>query len=358
MPEKPNIFLLCGKTGGPFFPYIALKEVLKADNNLIFIGVKNSFEEQAVKDYKIEFLPVIKLSILTFKKTDLSEFIKNLYDTLKIFLFLFSSTFKSGSLLLKYKPKIIFTTGTFLNIPIISAVAFLRTIKIIKTKIIVHQQDPMPGIANRFAARFADKITCVFDYSLKYFPTAKIIFNPINPNLYKPEKSLLGVELKKFFENPKPVLLIFGGGSGSLAINTWVIENLDKLLEKYQVLHLTGVLRDEMVFPARQGYLAIKFLIEEMPIILSLASRVVCRAGLGSITELLFLQKEAFLIPLPDSHQEINSQTVENYFEILEENQKDIWLEKVLDNNWSKQKYEKNNIQKSLDEYYSEILSV
>jgi len=57
----------------------------------------------------------------------------------------------------------------------------------------------------------------------------------------------------------------------------------------------------------------------EMADALALADVVVCRAGLGTITELAALSKPAIVIPLPHSPQEANAAVVEGASVVLHE---------------------------------------
>jgi UDP-N-acetylglucosamine:LPS N-acetylglucosamine transferase len=55
---------------------------------------------------------------------------------------------------------------------------------------------------------------------------------------------------------------------------------------------------------------------------------VLCRAGLGSITELNYLQKPTFLVPIPNSHQELNAY-LSPQFVTLDQNQSNFWLGQI-----------------------------
>jgi len=125
------------------------------------------------------------------------------------------------------------------------------------------------------------------------------------------------------------LFLIFGGASGAEAINDWVISNLEHLTRRFNVLHLTGSLqRKHYQNVHSKNYLSLSELSDkEMKLALNLADVVLCRAGLNSISELLYLQKPAYLVPIPKSHQEVNAQVVKEYFYILEQENMPQWIE-------------------------------
>ena len=155
--------------------------------------------------------------------------------------------------------------------------------------------------------------------------------------------------LKNFVEEKtKPLLLIFGGGSGAVAINKWVFETIEELNKTFKILHLTGVLQQSGIYSLNnsQDYQAVDFLGLEMPYVLYHSDLVICRAGMSSITELLYLQKPAFLIPIPNSHQELNAKQVQTYFPTLRQQ---FTMTKSGKESWL------NNITKIYPEYFGRI---
>jgi UDP-N-acetylglucosamine:LPS N-acetylglucosamine transferase len=397
-----NAFYICGLTGGPFFPIPALIHHLP-ELNPILIGVKNSFEQKAAisSGLQILYLPEAKLSFLSFAKLPFWQYFLQVFVAIKaVFLLLFSFC-KCIYFLIKYQPAIVYSSGSFLAVPMIYATSFLNWLDLIHTKIIVHQQDPMVGLSNSLVAPKADLLTCLFEYSKKNnpkFAKAKIIPNPIVGELYKNESfedrglelfiknktiqneyddhnqvhyqelsgkkeessilltrvnqksvssKLLYMNSQDIIEiepNPdtkpiqpkpiiksstsnykKPLILIFGGGSGARDINNWVLKT-----KYYRVIHLTGILQKDQ-FPKIKNpdYCCRQIIIGDMPKLFFCADLVLCRAGLGSISQLLYLQKPAFLVPLPNSHQEVNAEQVSDKFFVLDAKGSDFWLEKL-----------------------------
>src|SRR5699024_3019132 len=67
----------------------------------------------------------------------------------------------------------------------------------------------------------------------------------------------------------KPIILIMGGSIGSLKINYVIRENLDHLLEKYQIIHICGTGNiDENIHV--EGYRQYEYVNEELKDILAL----------------------------------------------------------------------------------------
>lgn len=367
----------------------------------VIIGVKGGFEEKlaARENLKLEFLPEAKLEILSFRPnlTTLAgfrEFTNNLGATLRMILSLILSFVCSFWLIYKHHPVAILSSGSFLAIPVLWTATFFNWLNFReffgpKIKIITHQQDPLPGLASRLTFGLGTYQSCVFEYSRQFdgFKKAQVIPNPVDLNKF----DLMPIDIFNFLKikNPQtdpaqhlqktqvitdarqiksqlPILLIFGGGSGSLFLNRWVWANLAILSQHFRLIHLTGLLQNadncqSEVADQHPNYLAIVSLLEEMPVALRSAHLVICRAGLASISELLYLNKPAFLVPLPDSHQEINARIVADFFPTLEQKHSQDWLSQIL--NWPEtfQKIdypEPMAIRISLDKYYQQIYDI
>ena len=396
--NQANVFLLGGLTGGPLIPLLAISQNL-ANVNTTILGVKNSFESRYCLDshLAIKFLPKTKLNLLSFKNQSFYEIFLGFIDLFFSFFKLFFSFFIISYLLFRYKPKLILSCGSFLAVPVFWTTKFWKILGLLQTKLILHQQDPLPGLANKLTVPISDLVTCSFEYTknnYKAFKKANLIPNPIdytkfdnikNTKLENLLNQIQNKDLENFLkkvsiqENNKPILLIFGGGSGADFINAWVRDNLDELLECNIIIHLTGLTGQGQLEIEKNNennkdnYLLLDKLTADMPLALILANRVICRAGLSSITELNYLNKKAFLVPIPSSHQELNARLSSSKFTILEQKNVTLWLKQINSleykpipvftdglnlniNAKPKMEYlfrlDKNQIKLKLDEYY------
>jgi UDP-N-acetylglucosamine--N-acetylmuramyl-(pentapeptide) pyrophosphoryl-undecaprenol N-acetylglucosamine transferase len=367
-----NIFLIAGRTGGPFFPLPTIANNL-SDYEPIYIGVKGGFEQQAIAklNSKLEFLPDIRLTILSFKKEKLSETIANYFKVFLVVLKFIWALFKSFFLVIKYNPKMIYSTGSFLSIPIFIAAKIANFTRITKIKLVVHQQDPEPGLANKICSKWAHYNSCVFEYTKENFSdfkTATVIPNPVESSKYNQITDFYNNILKqnnpKLLDfvnqkNSKPLLFIFGGGSGSEDFNVWLTKNFEQAIKKFRIIHLTGLLQKTEVKLSHPDYFGSVALFTEMIAVMKLCDVVLCRAGLGSITELMLLQKPAFIVPLPSTHQELNAKLVSQYFQVLDQKDRPIWLQQIQDSYpkfFEKISYPSNKLtEKKLQSYYNEL---
>ncbi len=293
--KNKKIILSGGGTGGSVTPILAIsKELKKQDENIdfVFVGTKNGPERTLVasfEQFQIPFrcLPAGKLRrYLSFK---------NFSDILKII----SAFFKSFPLLLKEKPDLIISAGSFASVPLVYAAYILRI------PILIHQQDIRPGLANKLMAPLARVITVVFEKSLiDYGPKAVLTGNPLilPESYYWPEN--INTD---FFESEKKLLLCIGGGTGAKDLNELIYESKDYLKDACNIVHLSGKSKDGG-FESSDSYQVVDFLEHEK--VLSLIKRadlVISRCGLGVLTELSAFKKPAILIPMPKSHQEDNA---------------------------------------------------
>ena len=337
--NKKNIFLVAGRTGGPYFPIPKIISVLDQSNPII-IGVKNSFEERICKTEKLElvYLPEAKLNFLSFSKSNLADKLFGITDLIwNLIKFKFSFWICIFQLL-RYQPKLIYTTGSFLAVPLFFVAKVLNFLRLSNIKLVVHQQDPLVGLSNRICVKMADLRSSTFDYTknnFKDFQDSFLIQNPILESKFQPKTAWQNTQLQSFVNNSNfPTILIFGGGSGAKFMNDWVAENKEILTQEFNVVHLTGILQNgTSVETNLENFFSTQGVFEDMPQLLSSADFVLCRAGLGTISELEFLHKKAFLVPLPDSHQELNAELVQGKFVILEQKNSELWIRSILDKN-------------------------
>ena len=97
------------------------------------------------------------------------------------------------------------------------------------------------------------------------------------------------------YDKNKPFLLFFGGSLGSKNINKLVENSVDKILEKYNIIHITGKNNTNNI--NKKGYNKLEF-VDNIEDYFDLSDIVVCRGGANSIFEVLALCKPMLIIPL------------------------------------------------------------
>ncbi|MFH0956012.1 MAG: undecaprenyldiphospho-muramoylpentapeptide beta-N-acetylglucosaminyltransferase [Candidatus Falkowbacteria bacterium] len=295
--KQYRILLTGGGTGGSVAPLLAVYDELKKDEGkfeFFWLGTKFGPEREMVEKAGIKF------KAISGGKWRRYFSFKNLVDIFKIKLGFFEALF----IMLKWRPDLVISAGSFVSVPIVWAAWVLRV------PVLIHQQDIIPGLANKLMATFADIITVTFEKSLKdYGKKAIWIGNPVRQRLQLATRnSQLATEYK--FNNNLPVVLVLGGGTGAEAINKLVEESLGELTKFCQITHVTGKNKLNKSYELRvTGYENYEFLdAERMAEALKVADLVITRAGLGFLSELSYLGKPSIIIPMPDSHQEANAE--------------------------------------------------
>ena len=293
-----KIILSGGGTLGPVFPLLALAEKITSAYpaaEFLWLGTKNGPERDIVKAHGIRFRD---LSAGKFRR----------YFSWRNFrdLFLIKWGFWQALFLLaREKPAIVVSAGGFNSVPTVWAAWFLRI------PCFIHQQDLQPGLANRLMAPFAREITVAFKTTLRHFQTRKTtwIGNPVRAEIFQGDSVRA---LQTFhLENDLPTVLIIGGGTGATGLNDLVLKSLPALTKFCQIVHSTGPGKSTSVKNPR--YHPFDFIKQGLPDIMAAADLVVTRAGLSTLSELAVLGKPMVIIPMPDSHQEINARYFERH---------------------------------------------
>jgi len=305
-----KIFLTGGGTMGSVMPLLALVPRLKEnfpEIEIFWIGTKKGPEKRVIKNYQLNFKGILGGKWRRYFSW------RNFLDLFLILLGFFQSIF----IILKYRPHLIISAGGFIGVPLIWAGWILRK------KIIIHQQDLKPGLANKLTSPFAQKITVVFEESSEKFPFQKTIWlgNFIREEILEGSKE----RARKIFHLKEnfPTLLILGGGTGALSLNQLVWQILPELLKFSQIIHVTGRGKNffQEKFPTYHPY---EFLLNDLRDAYAVADLVISRAGLSTLSELSILAKPTILIPLPGSHQEKNASYFEKKKAVIVLRQKDL----------------------------------
>lgn len=308
-----RILVVTGQSGGHIFPALTFLETLKdkyKEVETILIlplsCLKYNVATQQVARFKINYVPIAAIKLrLDFK---------NLIAILNFF----KGSLESLSILLKFHPDMVVGFGSLVSVPLI---IFAWALKI---KILLHEQNVIPGRANRLLAVFADRLAISFLESRNYLKNrlSKIVFtgNPIRKDFIKVDKSkaldFFGLDADRF------TILVMGGSAGSHRINGEFLRSLSLLSDKsnkLQIIHLSG---KQDFASLKDNYkdlgIDIKFklfeFLEPMHYAYNACDLTVSRAGATTIAELIFFNLPAIIIPYPlaYAHQEDNAKILEN----------------------------------------------
>lgn len=173
-------------------------------------------------------------------------------------------------------------------------------------RIVIHEQNSIPGRTNRLLALFANKVCVTFEDSLCHFPKKKTVLTglPVRPAIIegvnKREASVaLDLDPLKF------TVLVIGGSQGAQRINEVMLEAGPELARSgMQVLHLTGSKNyGDMLArkPEQDGYVISPYL-DDMENAYCASDVVVGRSGASTIAEITVRGLPSVLIPYPFAH--------------------------------------------------------
>ncbi|MDD3066778.1 MAG: undecaprenyldiphospho-muramoylpentapeptide beta-N-acetylglucosaminyltransferase [Candidatus Gracilibacteria bacterium] len=267
-----------GGTGGHVIPNLAVIAALKKFKpraEIVYIGCRNSIEEQLVKEAGLKFFAVKSGKLRRYFS------LRNLTDAAKIPV----GILQAIRLLRRLKPDAVFAKGGYVSIPTAVAAGIL------KIPLIIHESDATFGLATKIAARFASKI-CVSFATTQSSAKTILTGNPIRQN----GNAARGKKFLKF-GNRKPIVLITGGSSGASFLNRLVELVAKTLGRKVNLVWITGgQISKPLKFP---GLRVFDFLRKEYLDVLAASDLVVSRAGANAIMEIAAAGKPSLLIPLP-----------------------------------------------------------
>jgi UDP-N-acetylglucosamine--N-acetylmuramyl-(pentapeptide) pyrophosphoryl-undecaprenol N-acetylglucosamine transferase len=263
-------------------------------SHVLFIGTRRKLDREHLEHYGFTVKTVHSLGLKG----------KSLPALLKALAILPVTFCQACYQILRFKPHVVCGVGGYVTGPVVAAASILG----IPT--VIHEQNSIPGMANRKLGRVAGKVCVSLPDSKDYFPIGKTVLtgNPVRSAIL--ELSSLSPQLSR-----KTALLVLGGSQGAHAINELMVElfcTKDDDFGELKVIHQTGKADEKMVAEAyeKAGIDAlVSAFFADMAEIYGQADIVVSRAGATTLAELAVLGKPALLIPYPyaaDNHQEKN----------------------------------------------------
>ncbi len=290
-----------GGTGGHIYPALSIIDKIKEEDKqaeILYIGTTDRMEKDIVPNLGIEYYG-IKMNGLGKSIKKICGFVFNTLTGIK----------KCKKIMKKFKPDVVIGVGGYITVPVVLAA------KDLKIKVVLHEQNSIPGKANIRLSKYADTVCISMENSRKYFNHKNIVLtgNPRSEEILKVKKGN-----KKDYELKitKKLVLITMGSLGASTINQKIINMLPELENKnYEVLLVTGKKDYENVI-TNQFPKNIKVVpyIEKMGEVLKYTDLIITRAGATIIAEITALGLPAILIPSPyvaNNHQVINAKDLE-----------------------------------------------
>ncbi|MFD0804645.1 undecaprenyldiphospho-muramoylpentapeptide beta-N-acetylglucosaminyltransferase [Nocardioides caeni] len=299
-----RVLLAGGGTAGHTSPLLATADALRRLDPAIEItclGTPRGLENKVVPEagYPLRLVPPVPLPRKPGK--DLALVPKRLRGAVKAAL----------EVVDEIAPDVIVGYGGYVSMP--AYVAARRR----KLPLVVHEQNALPGIANRVGARAASRVAVSFpDTPLR---GAEYVGLPIRRMISTLDRTALRAEARSFFglDPDRPTLVVTGGSQGARRLNQAVSAAAAALAaSEIQVLHAigpNGTSDPAWREPAPTGvpYVVVPY-VDRMDYALAAADLMVCRAGASSVVEASSSGVPAIFVPLPigNGEQALNARPV------------------------------------------------
>ncbi len=285
-----------GGTGGHLFPGIAVATAMRqrlASTEVLFIGTSRLLDQQA--------LAGLGFSLAALECSGVKGL--GMKARLRSLLRMPGAVLEARKMLRRFQPDLVLGVGGYVTGPVLLAA------KSLGVPIAIHEQNSVPGMANRLAGKLADQVFISLPCSPPFAADKTVqTGNPVR-------EAILAAARETMARPTIPTLLVLGGSQGAHRVNLLMLAAMEQLSQQQLPLHLihqTGVADETMV---REGYARlgiqaeVSAFIADMAAVYRRADLVVSRAGATTLAELAVMGLPALLIPYPyaaDDHQTTN----------------------------------------------------
>jgi len=306
--EPIRVVIAGGGTGGHLFPGIAVAQeflVRNPENSVLFIGTGKPFEISVLSEtgfaHKRITAEGLKGRGIWNQVVSISKIPKGIVESVLI--------------LKQFKPHLVIGVGGYSAGPLVMGAWFLGI------KIVLHEQNILPGITNRILSCFADRIYVSFEETKFEVTPKKIRFtgNPVRKEIVQCAKAKNNADFKVLKKQGLFTILILGGSQGAHSINMAILEALEYIGDKEKIffVHQTGAQDENQVKQAygRHGIANdTRSFFKDMARQYQNADLIICRAGATTVAEITAIGKGVIFIPFPyaaDNHQVLNARSLE-----------------------------------------------
>ncbi|SNR33728.1 undecaprenyldiphospho-muramoylpentapeptide beta-N-acetylglucosaminyltransferase [Blastococcus mobilis] len=290
MSRTRSVVLAGGGTGGHIEPMLALADALRrrdGDLRITCLGTARGMETRLVpaRGYDLRLIPPVPLPR------------KPTVDLLRVPGRVRRAVADTRALLDEVSADVVVGFGGYVALP-----AYLAARRS-GVPIVVHEQNALPGLANRVGARLAARVAVTAPGTPLY--RGEHVGMPLRTAISSLDRAARRVEARAEFglDADRPTLLVFGGSQGAQTLNRAGVAAADALTAAgIQVLHARGPKNTEVTVPGRPPgsapYVVVDYL-ERMDLAYAAADLALCRAGAVTVAELSAVGLPAAFVPLP-----------------------------------------------------------
>jgi UDP-N-acetylglucosamine--N-acetylmuramyl-(pentapeptide) pyrophosphoryl-undecaprenol N-acetylglucosamine transferase len=313
-----RIALVAGKSGGHIVPgmtYVTKMLQGKPGTDFTVFTTKSPLDTKIIKNYEGQYSRHITLS---FGELPYGRLYK-----LPIAAWLgFVSLLHSLRILYKTKPELVVSMAGVVSLPVCLAAWILRI------PVELFELNAVPGKATRVLKYSASKVNVCFSDARKHFSNnVRLVDYPVRFSLNDLEYDQAKVRESLGLDPSKETILLLGGSQGSRTLNWMMIDWASGLTpserEGMQIIHQAGN-HDPVALEKRYSELGLQAYVfghrHNLVPCYQAADRVVCRAGAGTLFEILFFGKQCLMVPLrakTTSHQVDNANAMQRDYSEL-----------------------------------------
>ncbi|MDT0276880.1 undecaprenyldiphospho-muramoylpentapeptide beta-N-acetylglucosaminyltransferase [Blastococcus goldschmidtiae] len=288
-----SIVLAGGGTGGHIEPMLALADALRrrpaADGELRItcLGTERGMETRLVpaRGYDLRLIPPVPLPR------------KPTVDLLRVPGRVRRAVAQTRALLDELAADVVVGFGGYVALP-----AYLAARRA-GVPIVVHEQNALPGLANRIGARLAARVAVTTPGTPLH--AGVHVGMPLRVAISSLDRAARRAEARTAFglEADRPTLLVFGGSQGAATLNRAAVGAAEALSAAgIQVLHARGPKNTDVeppgAGPGSAPYVVVDYL-ERMDLAYAAADLALCRSGAVTVAELSAVGLPGAFVPLP-----------------------------------------------------------
>lgn len=307
-----RVILTGGGTGGHIYPAIAIGQAIYNEwprTEFLYVGTETGLEKRIIPKTRFRF---VSIDIEGIQRKISPQIFRATWKAI-------IGVYQAESIIHDFVPHLVIGTGGYVCWPVV----WTATLKNIPA--IIHEQNALPGLTNRFLSKRVDKVMLTFAeakerLSEKAQKKATVTGLPIRDEIMKASRQQ-GLDYFGFTPD-KPTLLGIGGSRGAVSINKAMLNICAKLKDKVQIIHITGTdgyeqfihdLKSTGINVGNSGNIIIRPYLHSMEYALACADLCVARAGAAFLSEMTAKGIPGILVPYPfaaENHQEYNAKSL------------------------------------------------
>lgn len=316
-----KVIVVAGGTGGHIYPAIAIIrkiQEMEKDSKILYIGTSDRMEK--------DIIPKMGIKFVGLEMSGLNR--KNIFANISVLKKFRNAVKRAEEEIDKFKPDVVVGAGGYITAPVLYA-AHRK-----KIPTLIHEQNSIPGMSNKFIGNFADRICVSLPHSLELFPKNKVCYtgNPRSEEITKVDvlkKNKIG------FSNDKKLVVIVMGSLGSTTMTHKIMDLIPGFNDKnYQVLIITGksYYDNYKDIDVSDNVKIVPFM-DNLINLLKDSDLIVSRAGASTIAEITAIGLPAILVPSPyvtNNHQYKNAKELSDKGACVIVSEEDFSKDKII----------------------------